>query len=326
MVPTNRQERPVALSNKKPLWRVLVAQRYLQLFALAGVLYLLVFHYAPMFGIIIAFRKYRVTDGLMGFFTSEWVGLKYFKEFLSEHFFWLYLRNTLAMSFLKTFFTFPVPILFALMLNELSNMRFKKLVQTVSYLPHFISWVVVSGMLFVFFSTEGGVINDLMLALGLVDKPVPFLYGPEYFWALAVISDAWKEFGWWAIIFIAAIAGIDPAIYESAAIDGAGRLRRIWNITLPGIKGAISIVLILSIGNLLGGGISGSNFDQSFLLGNALNSDTSEIIATYVLKIGLGQAQYSYATAVGILQSLVSVTLLLGGNLAVKKISGTGIY
>ena len=313
------------MPRKKSTWQVLKAQRYLQLFALAGIVYLLVFHYAPMFGIIIAFKKYRVTDGLMGFFTSPWVGLKYFKEFLSEHFFWLYLRNTLAMSVLKTVFTFPIPILFALMLNELYNVRFKKFVQTVSYLPHFISWVVVSGMLFVFFSTNGGVINEILLSLGLIDKSLPFLFGPGYFWALAVVSDAWKEFGWWAIIFIAAIAGIDPATYESAAIDGAGRMRRIWHITLPGITGAISIVLILSLGNLLGGGISGSNFDQSFLLGNALNSDTSEIIATYVLKIGLGKAQYSYATAVGVLQSLVSVMLLLGGNAAVKKISGTGI-
>ncbi|HHY83220.1 MAG TPA: sugar ABC transporter permease, partial [Clostridiales bacterium] len=202
----------------------------------------------------------------------------------------------------------------------------KRFVQTVSYLPHFISWVVVSGIIFAFLSEDGGVINVLLQSVFSVEKPVSFLTDAKYFWGIAVISDAWKEFGWWAIIFISAITVIDPNLYEAASIDGAGRLSKIKNITLPGIKGAICIVLILSIGNLLGGGLSGSNFEQSYLMGNGLNNDASEVIQTYVLKTGLVTARYSFATAVSIFQSIFSVILVLLSNLTLKKVRGESLF
>ena len=178
------------------------------------------------------------------------------------------MRNTIAISLLKLVFTFPIPILFAVALNEIRNVGYKKIVQTVSYLPHFISWVVVSGLLFSFFNEQNGLINQLLVILGIADKPISFLSEPQYFWPMAVLSDIWKGMGWWAIIFIAAITGIDPQLYESAIVDGATRLRRIWSITLPSIKGTIVIILILAIGNLFSGGLGGSNFQQSYLMGN----------------------------------------------------------
>lgn len=308
------------------LWKKLKKQKYIQAFVLVGMLFILIFNYIPMFGVLMAFKRYSISDGVMGIFTSEWVGLKHFKQFFNEMNFWMIIRNTVGISVFKLIFTFPIPIIFALMINEVSSLKIKKLIQTASYLPHFISWVVVSGLTFAFFSVDGGVVNQLLMFLQLVKEPLPVIYDPEYFWGLAIISDAWKEFGWWAIIFIASISGIDPTQYQAAQIDGAGRLARIWYVTLPGIRGAIGVVLILSIGNLLGGGLSGSNFEQAYLLGNAINNERSEIIQTYVLKVGLGQAQYSYATAIGLLQSTISVMLIFGSNFISKKVSNTALF
>jgi len=308
------------------LWKRFKAQRYLQAFALMGMLFLLVFNYIPMAGIVMAFKDYRISSNFMTIFTSKWVGLKYFREFITDLDFVTIVRNTFALSLLKIVFTFPIPILFAIMIDEVRNMALKRFSQTVSYLPHFISWVIVSGLIYTFFSTNGGVVNQLLVSAGIVKEPILFVASPKYFWGLAVLSDAWKEFGWWSIIFLAAIASIDPTQYEAAMIDGAGRLARIRYITLPSIKGAIGIVLILSIGNLISGGVSGSNFDQSYLLGNALNNDTSLIIQKYVLQVGIVQSRYSYAAAVGLLQSILSVTLLFGGNRLSKKFLGVSLY
>lgn len=314
-----------AKPKKKSLWNDFKRQGYLQCFVLLGMLFLFIFSYIPMVGIIIAFKKYSISDGVMGFFKSPWVGFKYFIEFFTEVESGMIIRNTFVISILKLVFTFPLPILFAIMINEVRNVKFKKFVQTASYLPHFISWVVVYGIIFAFLSNDG-VLNSVFKSLNLIDEPIPFLTDPKKFWPLAVISDAWKEFGWWSIIFIAAIVGIDQSIFEAAEIDGASRFQKIRYITLPGIKGTISVVLILSLGNLLGGGMSGSNFEQSLLLGNNLNREASEILQTHVLKVGLIQLRYSYAAAVGLLQSLVSVTMIFGSNALVKKMSGTGIY
>ncbi|WP_129724838.1 ABC transporter permease [Xylanivirga thermophila] len=311
--------------NPKPMWMDFKKQAYLQSFVLIGMLFLLIFSYIPMIGIIIAFKDYRISEGILGFFTSPWAGLKHFVEFFTEIESGMIIRNTFVISVLKIIFTFPIPILFAIMINEVRNVKFKKFIQTASYLPHFISWVVVYGIMFAFLSGDG-VINSLFKAFNLIDSPIPFLTDPKKFWTLAIISDAWKEFGWWSIIFIAAIVGIDQSIFEAADIDGASRLQKIRYITLPGIKSTINVVLILSLGNLLGGGMSGSNFEQSLLLGNNLNRSASEILQTHVLKAGLVQLRYSYAAAVGLLQSIVSVTMIFGSNGIVKKISGTGIY
>jgi len=312
--------------NKGNLWKKFKSQRYLQAFVLMGVLFLLIFNYIPMAGIVMAFKDYRISSDIMTIFTSKWVGLKYFREFISDPNFSIIVRNTFVISILKIVFTFPIPILFAIMVDEIKNITFKRFVQTASYLPHFISWVIVSGLVYTFLSVHNGVINDLLVTSGLVKDPVLFVADSKYFWGIAVITDAWKEFGWWSIIFLAAIASIDPTQFEAAMVDGAGRLARIRYITLPSIKGAIGIVLILSIGNLISGGVSGSNFDQSYLLGNALNKNTSLIIQTYVLKVGLEQSRYSFAAAVGLMQSVLSVTLLFGGNRLSRKLLGVSLY
>lgn len=291
------------------------------LFVWCGLAYLLVFSIIPMTGILVAFKEYSIKTGFSGIFTAPFVGLKYFREFLTDRKLVSLLTNTLAISFLKLLFSFPISVLFAVMISEMRGKVFKRVVQTVSYLPHFISWVIVSGLLFSFLS-NGGVVNTLMVSLGIFSEPKPFLTSPDYYWGLAVASEIWKETGWSAIIFLAAISGIDPTQYESAQIDGAGRLQRIWYITLPAIKGTMAVILVLSIGSLL----SGANFEQSLLLGNSMNVSKSEILQVYVYKSGLSDGRYSFAAAVGFFQSVVSMVLVVGGNWLSRKLSGTGLY
>ena len=307
-------------------WFRFKSQLVLQIFALMGITFLIVFSYIPMAGIIIAFKDYKITQGFSGFFSSEWIGFKYFVEFYNDLSFWPIIRNTVIMSILKLFFTFPLPILFALALNEVKVSAIKRTVQTVSYLPHFISWVVVSGMMFSFLNEQNGLINQILVNLGMIDQPISFLSNSKYFLPMVVISDIWKEMGWWAIIFLASIAGVDVALYEAAIVDGANRMQRIWHITLPSIKGTIIIVLIMSIGNLFGGGVSGSNFDQAYMLGNAVNNSVSEIIQTYTMKMGLSKGRFSYATAIGLVQSVISLFLIYTSNFISKKASGTGLF
>ncbi|WP_338789552.1 ABC transporter permease [Metabacillus sp. FJAT-53654] len=291
-----------------------------------GMLFLLIFSYIPMFGIILAFKDYKISTGIEGIFTSAWVGFHHFKTLFNDYNFPTLVRNTLALSILKIIFTFPIPIIFAIMLNEVKNEHFKRFVQTASYLPHFISWVVVTGIAYAFFSTGYGIFNDLLLSLNIIDKPWDVLTNSDSFWGLAVMTAIWKEAGWWTIIFLAALAGIDPSLYEAAEMDGAGRIKKILHVTLPGIKGASIVVLILSIGNILGGGLGGSNFDQAMLLGNSLNSETSQIIQTYAFNVGLAQGRYSFATAIDLMQSIISVFLIFTSNYIAKKVSGTGLF
>lgn len=297
----------------------------LQIFVLSGIVYLLIFNFIPMFGIIMGFKDYDIVMGVEGIFTSEWVGLKYFREFVNDYNFANLVKNTVGISLLKLIFTFPIPIIFAVMLNEMKCLRFKKLVQTCSYLPHFISWVIISGISFQFLSS-GGIINTLLMSLGLIEQPIGFLTDPDLYWGFAVLSDVWKEMGWWTIVFLAAIVGVSQDLYEAAQIDGAGRLQRIWHITLPCIKPTIVVVLILALGNLFGGGLSGSNFEQSYLMGNSMNKETSQIIQTYVFEVGLAQGRYAYATAVGLIQSAISLVLIFSSNFFSKKVSGMGLF
>lgn len=315
---------PQGAPRRKSIWIRLWNQRALQAFALVGVIYLLIFNYIPMVGVLMAFKKYKITSGFMGIFTSPWVGMKYFEEFVTDYNFFTILKNTLVMSLLKLAFTFPLPIVLALVLNEVKCLPFKKLVQTTSYLPYFISWVIVTGFCQLFLQSNG-IINNLLSAAGRGNS-VPFLTAPQYFLPIVVITACWKDMGWWAILFLASITGIDPTLYEAAEIDGAGRLKRIWHITLPGIKGTITVVLIMAMGNLLGGGLSGSNFEQSYLLGNAGNIDASEIIQTYVMKVGLSNGRYSYAAAVGLFQSVISIILVMTSNFVSKKVSGSSLF
>jgi len=311
---------------KNKIWSTLKEQKYIQAFTLMGIIFLLIFAYIPMVGIIIAFKDYKLTSGFAGYFTSKWVGFKYFIEFYNDVYFWPIIRNTLVLSLLKLIFTFPAPIIFAIILNEVRQNKIKRVVQTVSYLPHFISWAVVAGLLFSFLNQQTGLINQLLVSLKLVDEPISFLADPKYFWAICVISDVWKEMGWWTIIFLAAIVGVDQEIYQASIVDGAGRLQRIWHITLPSIKETIIVVLILSLGSLLGGGLGGSNFEQAYLLGNTVNYSVSNILQTYTMTIGLSKGRYSYAAAMGLIQSVISLVLVYSSNYISKRISGSGLF
>lgn len=301
-------------------------QKELQIFALAGVFYLLLFNIVPMFGIVLAFKSYKITTGMQGIFTSEWVGFQYFREFFTDYRFGELLRNTIAISTLKLVLAFPVPIFLAILISECKNRTFKRFIQTVSYLPNFVSWVLVYGISTALLAQGSGVINQILIKIGVIENGIPFLTDPKMFWGTSVVLSIWKSSGWWAIIFLAAISGIDATLYEAANIDGAGRLQRIWYITLPGIKGSVVTVLILSIGSFLGGGMVGSNFEQSFLMGNTVNNATSEIIQTYAFKMGMAQGRFSYATAVDLVQSMVSIVLILVSNKVAKKISGEGLF
>jgi putative aldouronate transport system permease protein len=308
------------------LWKRFKKQKILHVFVGLGMIFLLIFSYTPMFGILMAFKDYSISNGIKGIFTSEWVGLRYFDEFIHDYQFATIVRNTLVLSLLKVIFAFPAPILLAILLNEVKNMAFKRFVQTISYLPHFISWVVVVGVSYAFLSADVGMVNRALVETGLIDKPLNILTSPNYFWGLAVGSAIWKEMGWWTIIFLAAITGINPSLYEAAEMDGAGRLARIRYITLPGIRGTIVVVLVLTIGSILGGGLVGSNFEQAYLYGNSINNPTSEIVQTYAFKVGLSDGRFSYAAAIDLIQSVISVILIFSSNFIAKRVSGSSLF
>ncbi len=302
-------------------WDSLRRQSSLQLILLLGLLYLIIFSYVPMVGIIISFKEYKLSSGLMGFFTSDWVGFKWFAEFFSSPMCFKVIRNTLVLSFLKLCIAFPAPILFALLLNEIQSSKFKRVVQTASYLPHFISWIIVSGLCFTMFSSVNGLVNEVLLKLEWITSPLTILTDGGQYWGLAIGTEVWKETGWNAIIFIAAIAGIDSALYEAAQIDGASRLQRVIHVTLPGIKGTIIIMFILALGGLVNG-----NLDQAMMLGNTVNRDYSEIVNSYVLTVGLKQFRFDYAAAVGLMQSVISVALVFSTNALSRKATGASLY
>jgi putative aldouronate transport system permease protein len=302
---------------RKRIIKKLLAQKELQVMALLGVIWMIIFNYIPMYGITIAFKKFNIIKPIS---AAPWVGLQYFKEFFADESFWLVFKNTIGLSFFKLIITFPLPIIFALLLNELTSIKFKKFVQTVSYLPHFLSWVILGGIMMTWLS-DIGIINDILLKLNLIKEPITYLAEPKYFWGIAIISDIWKELGWSAIIYLAAIAGVDPEMYEAATIDGAGRFRKMLNITLPCIKGTIAILFILAVSGLLN-----SNFDQIMVLGNQLNASSSDVIDVYVYRMGIRSGRYSYATAVGLFKSVIAFILLFSANKVSKKLNGTSLY
>lgn len=321
----------VSKSNRKQRWhkelRRFKSQWLLQAFAIAGVLYMFLFYYTPMLGLQIAFRDYQPLMGIKGFFTAPVTsrnGFYHFYTFFTDHNFPLVMRNTIMLSLLKLLFSFPLPIIFAIALNEMRGRKTKRVVQTVSYLPHFISWVVVYGLAFTLLNTSNGLINEVIVLLGGQKKE--FLTSANYYYAIAVITDVWKEMGWWSIIFLAAITGIDQEQYEAAVVDGASRWQRIIKITIPNIKGTIMVVLVLSIGSLMAGGMGGSNFDQSYLFGNAYNYTRSVTLPYYIYQMGLVKFRYSYATAIGLFQSVVSLILVLSSNYASNKMTGAGFF
>jgi putative aldouronate transport system permease protein len=286
-------------------------QRYLYLMSVPFVIWCVIFCYIPIWGWVMAFQNYKVGRG---FFGQQWVGLKYFIEmFQDQRFYWV-LRNTVAMSVMGLVFGFVFPIAFALFLNEVRCMPFKRTIQTVSYLPHFVSWVVAAGLITKMLSTDGGVVNIVLGALHLTDKPVQFMAEPKLFWWVVTAADVWKEMGWNSIIYLAAIAGIDQELYEAAIMDGAGRYRRMWNVTLPGIRPTIIILLVMSFGWLIQIG-----FEKQMLLGNQLVLGYAEVLDWYALNYGIGLGRFSYGTAVGIFKSVVSILMIFAANQFAKK-------
>ncbi|QJC54210.1 sugar ABC transporter permease [Paenibacillus albicereus] len=299
-----------------PLLKDIVRDRYLYLLLLPGLLLVLVFKYMPMYGVIIAFQEYNIYKGITG---SEWVGFDQFTRLFNSPDFTEILGNTILISVYKLVASFTLPILLALLLNELRSKLFKRFAQSVVYLPHFISWVIFSGILITFLNPVDGLINLILQRFGAM--PIDFLGDVRYFRSILVISDIYKEVGWGTIIYLAAIAGVSADLYEAARIDGAGKLRQTWHVTLPAIRPVILILVILSLANILEAG-----FQQIFLLYNPLVYDVADIIDTYVYRVGIQEANYSYATAAGLFKSAVAMTLILTVNTIVKKSGQEGLW
>ncbi|MCL2059387.1 MAG: ABC transporter permease subunit [Oscillospiraceae bacterium] len=290
----------------------------LQLMILPGILFLAVFAYSPMYGILIAFNNYKLTGPIL---NSDWTGFKYFEQFLTNKAFMSALQNTILINLLNLAIVFPIPIIFSLLLNEVRSPGFKRLTQSVSYLPHFLSWVIFGGMFINLLAQDTGAINALLVRLGFISEPVLWLGNPNYFYAIAVLTSLIKGLGWSAVIYLAAITGVDQELYDAAKIDGAGRFQCMLNITLPSITGVIVIMLIFSISGLLNSG-----FDQMFILQNKLNISASEVIDTYVYKVGIREMRFSYAAAVGLSRSVVAFILLFIANFVANRITGKGLF
>ncbi len=270
------------------------------------VLLKILFAYVPLVGWVMAFQNYKPAKGL---FNQEWVGLDKFEFLFSDAVFLRDIRNTLAMSLINLVLGFVTAILLALLLNEIKNVVFKRTIQTISYMPHFLSWVIVAGIVQNVLSTDGGILNDLLMKLGVLDSSVNFLGEPNYFWGIVGASNVWKEVGWNTIIYLASMSAIDPALYEAAEMDGAGRFNKILHVTLPSIKSTFIILLIMNIGNILNAG-----FEVQYLLGNGPIQDVSETIDIFVLKYGMQKNDYALGTAAGIFKSVISIALVFGAN------------
>lgn len=273
-----------------------------------GIVYFIIFCYVPLYGVTIAFKDYKLLDGIM---KSPWAGLKYFKMAFASNDFWNSFSNTMIISLLKLAFSFPAPILLALLLNEVKNMAFKKVVQTISYMPHFLSWVVLSGVIISFLSPSTGPVNLLLRALG--HDPIFFVADNNWFRPVLVISSIWKEIGWSTIVYLAALNSVDMELYEAAKIDGAGKIKQTLHITLPSIMPAITVMFIFAVGAIVN-----DDFDQIFNMYNPAVYKTGEVISTYIYKIGMEGMQYSLATAIGLFKNVIALVLLVGTNYLCK--------
>ncbi|QUI22239.1 sugar ABC transporter permease [Vallitalea pronyensis] len=311
-----------ALNQKKPrlkrkkIIRQLKKDYQLWLLALPVIIYFIVFHYLPMYGIQIAFKDFIAMKGITG---SPWVGFQHFERFITSYQFKRLILNTLGISFYQLAVGFPAPIILALMLNQTKNLKFKKFVQTVTYAPHFISVVVMAGMIILFLSPTSGVINHLIGGLGF-DK-VNFMANPGYFKTIYVFSGIWQNAGWGAIIYLAALSAISPSLYEAARIDGANKWHLIRYIDIPSIMPTAVILLIMNVGRIMNVG-----FQKTFLLQNDLNLASSEIISTYIYKVGLLDAQYSYSAAIGLFNTIINILLLVSVNRISKKVTETSLW
>jgi len=306
------ERRTKAAQLRKRLWR----NKWLYVMLLPGVLYFIIFKYLPMYGLIISFQDYKPYNGIRG---SEWVGLEHFQRLFTEPDFMMILKNTVILFALNLFIYFPVPIILALMLNELRGNFFKRLFQTFVYLPHFMSWVIIVSITYVMVTMDGGIINELLVYFGF--EKINFLLNPDWFRPMYILQVIWREAGWGTIIYLAGMAAIDPGLYEAARMDGAGRMRQVWHITLPSIRGVIITLFILKIGHVLDLG-----FEHVYLLLNSMNRQVAEIIDTYVYTAGLRQGQYSYSTAIGFFKSVIGLILVMLVNKLSKKFGEEGVY
>jgi putative aldouronate transport system permease protein len=301
---------------KESLLNYVKRNKYLYLLMLPGVIYLIIFKYVPMYGVIIAFKNFSFTKGIIG---SPFNNFQHFRILFASQDFYKILFNSVYLSIVKIIFGFPVPIIFALMLNEVGGKKFKRITQTVMYLPHFISWVVIGGIVVIFLSADGGLVNESIKALGF--KSIPFLASENWFRTVVIVTDIWKEAGWGTIIYLASLTSINPEFYEAATVDGANRWQQIFYITLPCISNTIIILLTLKIGGLMSNG-----FEQIYILQNPMNMAVSDIFETYTYRVGLTNTQYSYASAVGLFQSVIGLILIFSTNKIAKMFGKSTIY
>jgi putative aldouronate transport system permease protein len=305
----------VATSRKSNFIKYFHRYKYLYLLSLPGIILLIIFKYLPMFGLIVAFQDY---SPYRGFLNSDWVGFANFQRFFSSPYFFKLLRNTLAISLMNLFFFFPAPIIIALMLNEVTNYKFKKIIQTTVYLPHFLSWVIIFALTFLMFSQQQGIVNKILPAIGL--QKIDVLTNPKTFWAMLTAQTMWKEAGWGTIIFLASLSGIDPQLYEACVMDGGSRWRQLWHITLPGIRPVIITLLILRMGSIID-----TSFEQVYLMQNGAVAEVSDVFDTFVYRFGVQQGQYGFSSSVGMFKSLIGLVFVLGTNKLSKLFGQDGI-
>lgn len=297
--------------------RKLRANWDIYLMALPGIAFLIMFSYLPMYGVIIAFKKYRLADGIWG---SPWIGMANFERLTYSFEFKRAFRNTLIISWLKMILGLPVPIIFALMLNEIRIPIYKRICQTISYIPHFISWVVVAGIFIDLLSPSTGMVNTALQLFGF--EPIYFMASETWIRPVVIFTDIWKDFGWGTIVYLAAITGVDSQLYEAASIDGAGRWRQTLHVTLPAIRNTFIVVLIMRLGNTM----TGANFEQIFMMNSSPVLEQIDIIDTYIYRASFNSLDFSFTTAAGLFSSIIGCTLLVTSNYVVKKLGGRGMY
>lgn len=290
--------------------------RWMYAFMIPGILYFIVFKYVPLWGLLMAFKNYQPN---LGIWSSPWVGFAHFQRFFGMDEFWQLFWNTLLLGFYNLVIFFPITIILALLLNEIRHEGFKRSIQTLVYVPHFMSWVVIAGISYTLLSSESGIINEWIKGMG--GNSVEFLTSTAWFRPLIVLQLIWKDAGWGTIIFLAALAGVNPNLYEAARIDGASRFRMLWHITLPSIRNVIVILFILRLGTFLDLG-----FEQIYLMLNSINREVGEVFDTYVYRVGLQQGQFSYSTAVGLFKSVIGFVLVMAANKIAKLFGEEGIY
>lgn len=303
-------------SRRSSLIKSIVSRYDLYLMLLIPIVWYLVFHYGPLYGLQIAFKNFSPAKGISG---SAWVGLDHFQRFIGSYYFWRLLWNTISINLFSLLFAFPIPIFLALLITEIRNKTFSKIVQNITYTPHFISIVVMVGMLMLFLSPRGGPVNSIIEAFG--GTPVRFLESAAWFKTIFIGSNIWQNMGWQSIIYIAALAGVNPQLYESAKMDGASRLRRIWHVSIPGILPVIVILLILDVGHFMNVG-----FEKILLMQNNLNLESSDVISTFVYSEGILKGEYSYTAAIGLFNSIINLALLLLVNRFARKKAETSLW